>query len=88
MEDNISTIKNDLEEARQDLQQTTSEVTQKMETVGAQLQPEYIVKQHPLAVTASAAAVGFILGSTGDHPLMPSAFLLGGVLGMLIASRK
>jgi len=88
MEDNISNIQNDLEEARQDLQQTTSEVTQKIETIGAQLQPDYIVKSYPLAVTAAVAAVGFLLGSTGDHPLMPSAFLLGGVLGMLIVGRK
>jgi hypothetical protein len=43
MEDNIERIKDELEEARQSLHETVTEVNRKVETVSAQLQPARLV---------------------------------------------
>ncbi len=83
MEDNIDRIKDELEEARQNLHQTVTEVNRKVETVSTQLQPVYLVECHPLLSTCIAGALGFAAGNRGNGPL--TILILGGLLGAALS---
>ena len=83
MEDNIERIKDELEEARQSLHQTVSEVNRKVETVGTQLQPAHLVGRHPLLSVGIAGALGFSSGYRGNAPM--AVLVLGGLLGAALS---
>jgi hypothetical protein len=83
MEDDIDQIKGELEEARESLHQTVSEVNRKVETVGAQLQPGYLVERHPLLSTCIVGALGFASGTRDSEPI--TVLILGGLLGIALS---
>ena len=82
MEDNIDRIKDELEEARQSLHQTVTEVNQKVEAVTTQLQPSHVVERYPLWSICIAGAIGFVSGnrSNGAVPILVFGGLLGAIL--------
>jgi hypothetical protein len=82
MENDISRIHDELEEAPQSLHQTVADVHQKVETVSAQLQPRHLVERHLPMATRIAGALGFAAGNNGRPA--PTAFLLGGLLGAML----
>ena len=82
MEDNIERIKDELEEARQSLHETVTEVNRKVETVSAQLQPAHLVGRHPLLVCI-AGALGFASGNRGNTPV--AVLVQGGLLGAALS---
>src|SRR5260370_7865835 len=79
MEDNIERIKEELEEARQSLHQTVTEVNRKVETVSTQLQPSHLVGRNPLLSACIAGAFGFASGYRYNTPV--SVLVLGGLIG-------
>ena len=83
MEDNIDRIKDELEEARESLHQTVTEVNQKVEAATTQLQPSHVVARHPLWSVCIAGALGFVTGnrSNGVVPIL----VLGGLLGAMLS---
>jgi hypothetical protein len=81
MEDNIDTIRQELEEARQSLHETVAEVNQKVATVSTQLQPEHLVERHLLLAVCIAGALGFATGKSGGRLLGVATLVLGGLLG-------
>jgi hypothetical protein len=87
MEDDIERIKDELEEARQSLQQTVTEVNRKVEqeveTVSTQLQPAHLVARQPLLSACVAGALGFALGCRGNTPM--AVLVLGGLLGAALS---
>jgi hypothetical protein len=87
MEDNIERIKDELEEARQSLHQTVTEVNRKVEreveTVSAQLQPAHLVARRPLLFACIAGALGFASGYRDNAPM--AVLVLGGLLGAALS---
>lgn len=83
MGNNIGQIENELEEARQDLHQTVTEVNQKVEAVATHLQPEHLVERHPLLSVCIAGALGFALGNRESRGL--GFLVLGGLLGVTLS---
>lgn len=87
MEDDIERIKDELEEARQSLQQTVTEVNRKVEqeveTVSTQLQPAHLVARQPLLSVCIAGALGFAWGYRGNTPM--AVLVLGGLLGAALS---
>jgi 4-hydroxybenzoate polyprenyltransferase len=83
MEDNIERIKDELEEARQSLHQTVTEVNRKVETVSTQLQPSHIVGRNLLLSACIAGALGFASGYRGNTPV--AVLVLGGLLGAALS---
>jgi hypothetical protein len=87
MEDNIDTIINELEAARQNLHQTVAEVNQKVaQEVAAvtQLQPERLVERHLLLAACIAGALGFATGNSGQRLTGVATLFLGGLLGAML----
>jgi hypothetical protein len=83
MEDNIERIKDELEEARQSLHQTVTEVNRKVETVGTQLQPAHLVARQPLLSACIAGALGFASGYRNNTPM--AILILGALLGAALS---
>ncbi len=83
MEDNIERIKEELEEARQSLHQTVTEVNRKVETVSTQLQPSHLVGRNPLLSACIAGALCFASGYRDNTPV--AILVLGGLLGAALS---
>jgi hypothetical protein len=83
MEDNIDRIRDELEEARQSLHQTVTEVNQKVEEVTTQFQPSHVVEKYPLWSVCIAGALGFISGNRSSATL--PILVLGGLLGAALS---
>jgi hypothetical protein len=83
MEADIDRIKDELEDARRNLNRTVSEVNRKFESVGTRLQPEYLVEHHPLLTTCIMGALGFASASRSIEPV--AAAVLGGLLGAALS---
>ena len=81
MADDVEKIKGELEKARQNLQQTVTEVNRKVESIGAQLQPTQLVERNIRVSLWIAGVLGFSLGGA-DGTL--GALVLGAVLGAAI----
>jgi ElaB/YqjD/DUF883 family membrane-anchored ribosome-binding protein len=88
MDDTISKIETELEEARLDLRQALSEVNQKVEAAEAQLQPEHIIERHPIAAVGAAAALGLLMGSKGRRSLAPATLIAGALIGLALRRKK
>ncbi|MGH6878260.1 MAG: hypothetical protein ACREHV_12935 [Rhizomicrobium sp.] len=87
MDDNIDRIKGELEEARQNLHQTVTEVNrkveQKVETV-TQFQPGHLVESHPLLSVCIAGALGFACGNRSNGPV--AVLVLGGMVAAVLSA--
>jgi len=85
MDDNIDRIKDELEEARQSLHQTVTEINRKVEheveTV-TQFEPRHLVERHPLLSVCIAGALGFAWGKRGNGSV--AALVLGGVAAAVL----
>ena len=82
MEDDIDRIRNELEEARQSLQQTIADVQQKVETVSARLEPRHMVERHLPLAACIAGVLGFATANSAGKPAL-TALILGGLLGAM-----
>jgi hypothetical protein len=86
-EEEISKNQDELDEARQDLRDTLTEVNAKVERAGRDLRPEHFVESYPVAACCAAGALGFLLGanvkSRGTGPI-----IVGAVLGFALSMRS
>ncbi len=88
MADEITRLQAQLEEAETDLQQSLSEVNQKVEAVDLRRRTEKAIKRHPLASLCLGATVGFALGSGPTRFPLIATFGLGMLLGLEIRSHE
>jgi hypothetical protein len=88
MADQISKLQTQLEEAEADLQESLSEVNQRVEAVGARLRAEQAIKDHPIAALCLGAAAGLIVGGSNSSPSsLLGALVMGAVLGLAVGSQ-
>ena len=78
-QEEISRNQDELEEARQDLRETLTEVDAKVERAERDLRPDHLVESYPVAACCVAGALGFLLGanikSRGTGPIVVAAML-------------
>ena len=79
MDEQISRIQDERDDARQDLRDALSEVSAKVERAEDDLRPERMIENHSAAAGLIAGAIGFLIGSTtnnrGAGPIMIAALL-------------
>ena len=86
-EEEISKNQDELDEARQDLRDTLTEVNAKVERAGQDLRPDHLVESHPVAACCMAGALGFILG-TKVKSRGTGAIVVAAVLGFALSIRS
>jgi len=85
--DEISKLQRELADAETDLQDSLSEVNQRVEAVDVRPRIEKLIREHPLASATLAAAAGFALAGRPSKPRLIGALALGFLLGFQFASR-
>lgn len=80
--DEISKLQDQLAEAETDLQQSLSEVNHRVEAVDIRPRLERVIKEHPLASAALAAAAGVAAGSRASRHSVMGALALGVLFGL------
>ena len=86
--DEISKLQRELADAETDLQDSLSEVNQRVEAVDVRPRIEKLIREHPLASATLAAAAGFALAGRPSKPRLIGALALGFLLGFQFASRS
>jgi hypothetical protein len=85
-EEQISKIREEGNEARQELHNTLIEASAKAEELEERLHPDRIVESSPIAAAAVAGAVGFFLGSRAQPTIVgPVTFVA--LLGYAISKK-
>ncbi|MGO9450952.1 MAG: hypothetical protein ACLQDV_07885 [Candidatus Binataceae bacterium] len=87
MANEISRLQAQLEEAETDLQQSLSEVNQRVEAVGPRRRAKEAIREHPIATVLLGAAAGFALGSTESPSSLIGTLALGMFLGFEFAKK-
>ncbi len=80
MREDISELQDELNDAKEDLQQDLFEVKEKAESVEAELEPRNIIRGHPAVAVGIAAAMGFVLGGGLRSSVARALVLFGGRL--------
>jgi ElaB/YqjD/DUF883 family membrane-anchored ribosome-binding protein len=80
--DEISKLQDQLAEAETDLQQSLSEVNHRVEAVDIRPRLERVIKEHPLASVALAAAAGVAAGRRTSRLSVVGALALGVLFGL------
>ena len=85
-EEQISKVREERDEARQELRNTLIEASAKAEELEERLHPERMVESSPIAAAALAGAVGFFLGSRAQPTIVgPVTFVA--LLGFAISKK-
>jgi hypothetical protein len=68
-EDQISEKEDELDDARRDLQDTMTQVDEKLGRTEQALHPDHLIKTYPVSASCLAGALGFLVGSKGNPVL-------------------
>ncbi|HVA77281.1 MAG TPA: hypothetical protein VNF27_05270 [Candidatus Binataceae bacterium] len=88
MGNNTDQLEEQLEQAKEQLHQTLTEVNERAEAVGDQLQPERLLERYALPAVCAAGAAGLLLGAIDDNFLALGLMVAGGLLGLASRPRK
>lgn len=92
VEDEISEVKAELDEAQQGLRETLSEASAKAEQQEGALRPDRLIKSHPVGASWLAGVLGFVIGSrarpSAIGPVMMAALLGYGLLSRFSEKRS
>lgn len=87
-EEEITRIGEELEQARQDFQETLVKIDQKVKRTESRINPERLVKRFPLTACSLAAGLGFFVGQRDKGRTIALAFAIGGLLGKMLKPRR
>jgi ElaB/YqjD/DUF883 family membrane-anchored ribosome-binding protein len=68
-DEQIAEKEDQLDDARRGLQDTMTEVDEKLERTGLAIQPDQLVRTYPVTATCLAGAIGFLVGSKANPVL-------------------
>jgi hypothetical protein len=85
--DEITKLQQELADAETDLQDSLSEVNQRVEAVDVRPRLEKLIREHPLTSASLAAAAGFALAGRVTRTRLIGALALGVFLGFQLASQ-
>ena len=74
------TIKNEIEDATEDLRDALHQVNNRVEEGVARLRPDRGIRRHPITSACLAGALGFVLGSDSAEVAMAGLLVLGTVV--------
>jgi hypothetical protein len=86
VEEEISEVKAELDEAQQGLRETLTEASAKAEQQEGALRPDRLIKSHPVGASCLAGALGFVIGSRA-HPSAVGPVLIAALLGYAISTQ-
>jgi hypothetical protein len=79
MEERISAIQDERDDAREDLRDTLTEVNAKVERAGEDLRPDRMIENHSAGAALLAGAIGFLVGTSSESratgPIMIAALV-------------
>jgi hypothetical protein len=84
MAETVSELRHELNQARADLQQTSSEIKRRL--AYDELRLERQVKDNPVASVLIGAGLGFVIGRASRHTAVLLALLTGAAIGYSLAS--
>ena len=73
-------IKNEIEDATDDLRDALHQINDRVEEGVARLRPDRGIRRHPITSACLAGALGFALGSDSAEVAMIGLVILGGVI--------
>jgi hypothetical protein len=73
-------IKNELDDAKEDLRDALHELNGRVEDSVARLRPDRGIRRHPLKTACVAGALGFALGSESSEVAFLGLFALGAIM--------
>jgi hypothetical protein len=73
-------IKNEIEDATEDLRDALHQINDRVEEGVAKLRPDRGIRKHPITSACLAGALGFALGSDSAEVAMIGLVILGGVI--------
>jgi len=73
-------IKNEIEDATEDLRDALHQVNDRVEEGVARFRPDRGIRRHPITSACLAGALGFALGSDSAEVAMIGLVILGGVI--------
>ena len=73
-------IKNEIEDATEDLRDALHQVNNRVEEGVARLRPDRGIRRHPITSACLAGALGFVLGSDSAEVAMVGLLVLGTVV--------
>lgn len=79
-------IKDEIDDAKQDLRDALHQVNDRVEEGVARLRPDRGIRKHPITTACLAGALGFALGSDSGKVAIIGLLLLGGAI--VLASEK
>ena len=85
--DEITKLQQELADAETDLQDSLSEVNQRVEAVDVRPRIEKLIREHPLASASLAVAAGFALAGRTSRARLIGALALGVFIGFQFASK-
>ena len=85
--DEITKLQQELADAETDLQDSLSEVNQRVEAVDVRPRLEKLIREHPLASASLAVAAGFALSGKPSKARLVGALALGVFLGFHLGFR-
>jgi hypothetical protein len=74
-EERISEKEDDLKDARRDLQDTLTQVDEKLGRTEQALHPDHLIQSYPVSACCLGGALGFLIGSKTD-PLLGRGIML------------
>jgi hypothetical protein len=83
VEEEISEVKAELDEAQQGLRETLTEASAKAEQQEGALRPDRLIKSHPVGASCLAGALGFVIGSKARSSAVGSGVMVA-LLGYAI----
>jgi hypothetical protein len=86
-EQEISKNQDELNEARQDLRNTLTEVNAKLERAESGLRPAHLIESHPVGACLVAGTLGLLLGSRVNGRVTGPA-LIAALLGVVLSRRS
>jgi hypothetical protein len=85
-DEQISAIRIERDDARQDLRDTLTEVSDKVERAEVEMRPDHIIENHAFGASLIAGAVGFLFGSVVNNRGAGPA-VIAALLGFAISKR-
>src|ERR1700675_3532628 len=85
-EENNSRLETERADARQDLQDTLSEVNAKLSNAEDGLRPDRLVESHPVGAALIAGALGFVFGSTSTNRVS-GPMIIAALVGFALSKR-
>jgi hypothetical protein len=86
MDELISAIQDERDDAREDLRDTLTEVNAKVERAGQDLRPDRMIEKHAIGAASIAGAIGFLIGSTSKNRAM-GPIMIAALLGFALSHR-